>query len=104
MSGIVTIILGLVSDLLPLLGVSAAAEKTVAAIVSALTNLLPLVVNEIETVAPMVKQIIEDAKNKNELTPDQVSALNAVSVQYDAEFEKSVAAWQANHGAPTAGN
>lgn len=104
MEAIVGVILKLVTDLLPSLGVSAAAESTITAIVTALTDLLPLVANEIETVAPMLRQVIDDAENKNALTPDQVAALRTVSDQYDAAFEKSAAAWQANHGTPTAGN
>lgn len=102
MNAAITVILALVTDLIPVLGVSGATETAVAAIVKALTALLPLVVDEVETVIPMVKQVIADAQNTGALTPDQVTALNAVSVQYDAAFEAVVAGYQKNHPATDA--
>lgn len=79
-------VLAVIESFLPVLGTSAATVTMVTNIVSALTALMPYIVNEIETVYTAVKNIIAQLQNSGAPTSDQLSALQSLDAQVDAAW------------------
>lgn len=95
MSAFVQAVLALVTGLLPKLADSA----TISNIIVTLTQLLPIVQQEIADVAPAVKNIIAALSANPAATADQLAALASLDAQVDAAFDKAAADYAAAHPA-----
>lgn len=87
MSGIIIALLAVLAQIAPSLGVPA----SITAIITALEAMLPTIIKEIQDVVPLVKNIIGALKDNNEITQEQLDALDALEAKLDAEFEAAVA-------------
>ena len=85
-----TAILALIEEVLPLLGV--AGSPLITTIITALENILPLIVTEIPTVYTAVKNIIAVISNDPATTATQLAALQALDAQVDVAFDAAAAA------------
>lgn len=94
MNAIVTTLLALVQQLLPVITTSA----TVQNIVNALVAILPAIVQEAEDLVPVVKNIIAALSANPAATADQLATLQALDAQCDAAFDTAAAAAQAQDG------
>jgi len=79
-------VLAIVQSVLPLLGTSTATVGIIANVISALTTLMPYIVDEISTVYTSVKNIISALQNSGAPTSDQLAALAALDAQVDAAW------------------
>lgn len=79
-------VLSIVQSLLPILGTSSATTNIIASIISALTSLMPYIVDEITTVYTAVKNIIAQLQNSGAPTSDQLTALQSLDAQVDAAW------------------
>lgn len=79
-------VLSIVQSLLPVLGTSTATTNIIASIISALTSLMPYIVDEITTVYTAVKNIITQLQNSGAPTADQLAALQSLDAQVDAAW------------------
>lgn len=84
---IVTAIIALIEQMMPLLGTSAATASMVATIIDALTKILPLIVDFIPVVYQSIKNIIAALSNDPSTTPVQWQALQALDAQVDSAFD-----------------
>ena len=100
MSAIVTSVLALIEQLLPLLGVGSSTTTLIGTIVSTLENLLPTMLTIIPEVYTSVKNIITALTADPSTTAAQLTALQALDAQVDAAFDAAAAA--VNPDAPTA--
>jgi hypothetical protein len=91
MSALITSILAMIGQLLPLVASGANAEM-IASIISTLEGIVPFVVDEIESIAPAIKNIIAALSANPAATADQLVALQALDTQVDAAFEAAAAA------------
>lgn len=85
MSSLATSVVAMLAALLPLITGSASTE--IDTIINVLIQLIPQVVQEIEQVGPIITNIITALKGSTAITPAQLTALQAVEVQYDQAFE-----------------
>lgn len=90
-----TTILSLISALVPAGTNAALIEK----IVAALIQIVPVVVKEYQDLVPIVRNIIAALKADPSTTAAQLEQLQALEVQWDAEFEAAAAAAIAEDGA-----
>jgi len=88
MSALVSAVLTLLEQILPLLGAGSTATQ-VASIIQTLVSLLPLVINEIQQVAPAIKNIIAALSANPAATADQLAQLQALDAQVDAAFDQA---------------
>jgi hypothetical protein len=89
-----SIILTLLQQLLPLITTSGNAA-VIGNVITALTNILPLVVSEVETLIPPIKNIIAALSASPATTAEQLATLQALDAQADAAFEAAAAATDA---------
>jgi hypothetical protein len=94
MSAAITALLSLIGQLLPLVG-SWTGSGAVASIITTLTQILPLVVQEVETVGPAIKNIIDALSANPATTAEELAQLQALDAQVDAAFESAAAATDA---------
>lgn len=83
----VTSILGLIGQILPLIGVGGSSAAMITSIISTISGVLPLVSNEIALVAPAIKNIISALSENPATTQEQLDQLKALDAQVDAAFE-----------------
>lgn len=83
MSAAILALLTVIGQIVPALGSSSA----ISAIISALIQIVPTVVQEIEDVAPIIKNIIAALQSNAAITPAQLDQLAALDAQVDAAFE-----------------
>lgn len=95
MTAMLTTILSLISALVPAGTNAALIEK----IVAALIQIVPVVVKEYQDLVPIVRNIIGALKADPSTTAAQLEQLQALEVQWDAEFEAAAAAAIAEDGA-----
>ncbi|MCW1991137.1 hypothetical protein ABIE85_001859 [Bradyrhizobium diazoefficiens] len=95
MTAMLTTILSLISALVPAGTNAALIEK----IVAALIQIVPVVVKEYQDLVPIVRNIIAALKADPSTTAAQLEQLQALEVQWDAEFEAAAAAAIAEDGA-----
>lgn len=88
MTVVIQSVLAMIGQFLPLLGTSTAAS-TITSIITALTNLIPLIVDEVETVVPAIKNIIAALSANPATTADQLAQLKTLDAQVDAAFEEA---------------
>lgn len=95
MSAILTSILALISALVP-----AGANATIAGvnvaligkIIAAMTDIVPVVMQEYRDLVPIVRNIITALKADPATSADQLAELEAMEAQWDAEFDAAAAA------------
>ena len=88
MNAILTSLLSLVGNLVPLAG---GTSSTVGMIINTLTEVVPLVVKEYQDVAPFIKNIIAATKDDPAATLEQLNQLDALDKQVDDAFDAEVA-------------
>jgi hypothetical protein len=86
MTAAITAILGLIEQLLPAI-LSSANVSLVDSIISALTSMLPFIIQEVQALLPPVKNIIAALSANPATTADQLTQLQALDAQVDAAFE-----------------
>lgn len=79
-------VLAVIEQILPLLGTTATTVTIVESIITALTKLLPYIIDEISTVYTAVKNIIAQLQNTGAPTADQIAALQSLDAQVDAAW------------------
>ena len=90
----ITTLLGLISNLIPLLTSSANAAM-VDSIISTLSGFLPFIVQEVEALYGPVKNIIAALSANPATTAAQAATLATLDTQVDAAFEAAAAATDA---------
>lgn len=91
-------VLDMIVALLPALGVTPAASVT--RVIAALDALLPVVIQEVSTLGPVVKGIIDTLKGGNVVTAEDLASLDAMNVQMDAAFDDAAKADGLSPAAP----
>lgn len=94
-------IIALIEQFLPLLGTSAATTGLIGTIITALENIVPLIVDFAPTVYNSVKNIIAELKADPSTTAAQWDSLDAIDTQLDAANDAAIAA--VDPDAPTSG-
>lgn len=83
MSALIPVILSLLQTILPSIGSSA----TIAKIIETLIQIVPIIVKEVQDLVPEVKNIIAALKSTDGITPEQMTQLETLDAQCDADFE-----------------
>lgn len=83
MSAAILSVLALIESIIPVLGTSSATTTLITGIINALTQLLPLIIDEVSTVYTSVKNIISLLQNSGTMTADQQASLTAIDTQVD---------------------
>lgn len=94
----ITTLLGLISNLIPLL-TSSANAALIDSIISTLEQFLPFIVSEVSALYTPVKNIIEALSATPATTAAQAAALATLDTQVDAAFEAIAAQTDADGGA-----
>lgn len=94
MSAILTAIIPLIEALIPSLGTTGIAAQ----IITALTAIIPVAIQEAEDILPEIKNIIAEVSNSGAVTAAQVAQLQTLDAQVDAAFDAAAAAAQAQDG------
>ena len=89
MDAVIQLSLGLLQQLLPSLGVANAG--LVSKIVEGLVALMPVLIKQYRDVLPMVKNVISVLKDHTAVTAEQITALQTIEAQIDADFETAAA-------------
>lgn len=98
MSAILTSILALLVDITGAVN----SASTVAKIIAVLVDLIPVIVKEVQDVAPAVRNIINALSSNPATTTDQIAELDALSAKVDAAFEDAAKAAEAEDAAADA--
>lgn len=88
MTATITLLLTVLAQL-----ATTAGQAQIANIINALTNIIPFLIEELQQVVPLIKNIIAALKGNGEITQDQLDQLTALEAQYDADFEAAAAAY-----------
>lgn len=99
MEGIIQLALGLLAQVVPQLG--GANAVLITQIVNGLIALVPLLIKEYKDAIPFVQNVITLLKSSNQITPEQLIALDVLETQIDAAFEAAAAAALAEDAAAT---
>jgi hypothetical protein len=91
MSAIVTAVLAMVEQFLPMLGTSAATAALIDSIINALTSMLPFIIQEVQALAVPVKNIIAALSASPATTAAQLATLQSLDAQVDAAFDAAAA-------------
>jgi len=94
MTAVIQTLLQVIQSLLPQIGVNNSIVNT---ILSALIQLVPIVISEAQELLVPVRNIIAALQANPATTADQQAALKALDAQVDAAFESAVTAYLANH-------
>jgi hypothetical protein len=87
MTILITSLLTLIEQFLPLLGASSANVTLIDTIITALTNALPFVIQEAEALVPPIKNIIEALSANPATTASQLAQLQALDASVDTAFD-----------------
>ena len=82
----ITSILAMIQALLPAI-TSSANTAMIDGIIGALTNMLPFIIQEVETLVAPVKNIIAALSATPATTADQLAQLQALDAQVDSAFD-----------------
>lgn len=88
MSAAITALLALLGQLIPAISGD---STLISNIINALIQIIPVLVKEVQDVAPMVKNIIAALKNDPATTADQLAQLETLDAQVDQAFEAAAA-------------
>lgn len=94
-------IIALIEQILPLLGASAATSGLIGTIITALENIIPLIVEVAPTVYNSIKNIITALKADPTTTVDQWAKLDVIDAQLDAANDAAIAAVDPDAASPT---
>lgn len=94
MQAILTTLLSLLQIVAP-----GATTATIAKVIELLTALIPVLVQEYKDLLPIVQNIIAVLQSSDDITDAQWDALDAMSTQYDSEFQAALAAAKAQDAA-----
>jgi hypothetical protein len=97
MQAIITPLLALLQQLAP-----GATATVISQIISILTALIPILIQEYKDLLPIVQNVIAVLQQSGEITDDQWDTLDAMSAQYDAEFTAALNAAEAQDSAKPA--
>lgn len=89
-AAVITAVLSMIQQLLPAI-LSSSNATVVDSIISALTGMLPFIVNEIQSLVTPVKNIIAALSANPATTADQLTQLQALDAQLDAAFDAAAA-------------
>ncbi len=92
MMSIVTAVIAMIEQFLPLIGTSAATTSLIGTIITALENIIPLLVDFAPTVYNSIKNIIIALKADPATTQAQWATLDAIDAQLDAVNDAAIAA------------
>jgi hypothetical protein len=95
MNAIIQTILVMLAKVAPLIQDSAA----IASIINTLEELIPVIVQEYKDLVQPVKNIIAALSANPATTADQLTTLQTLDAQADADFDAAAAAFTANHPA-----
>jgi hypothetical protein len=84
MTPLITAVITLLGQLVPVIGTNSALINTV---LNALIALIPAITTEVETLIPMVKNIIAALQADPATTAAQMTTLTTLDAQCDAAFE-----------------
>lgn len=101
MSVLVTSVLAMIQALLPAITSSANAEL-INTIIAALINMLPYIIQEVESLVGPVKNIIAALSANPATEADQLAQLQALDKQVDDAFEAAAATTDVEGAAPSA--
>jgi uncharacterized protein YjgD (DUF1641 family) len=76
-------------------------NKEINAVISMLTQIVPVIIKEAQDLLPMVQNVIAALSSKDEITPAQMDVLKALDAQTDQGYDAIWAAYAANHPAKT---
>lgn len=87
-SSTILAVLSLIEGILPLIMGSQNAQTTSAIdnIINAIEQMLPYIVNEVQTVYTAAMNILSSLENSGALTSDQIAATQALTAQVDAAW------------------
>lgn len=94
MQAIIPALLALLQQLAP-----GATTQIISQVISILTALIPVLIQEYKDLLPIVQNVITVLQQSDEITDDQWDALDAMSAQYDAEFTAALNAAEAQDAA-----
>jgi hypothetical protein len=94
MSLIITSVLAMIQALLPAI-TSTANASIIAGVITALTNMLPFIIQEVEALVTPVKNIIAALSANPATEATQLAQLQALDQQVDAAFEAAAASTDA---------
>lgn len=86
MNAVVTVVITLLAKLVPAIGAN---SQLIDDIITALEQIIPVLVKEYQDLVPIVKNIISALQGTDGITADQWTALNALEQQIDAEFDQA---------------
>jgi hypothetical protein len=89
LSTIAASVVALLTQILPLIGSS---TSGIASAISLLINLIPALTNELVGLIPEVKNIIAALQQTTAVTSDQITQLQTLDAQCDANFEAAATA------------
>lgn len=92
MLSVITTVIALIEQFLPLLGTSAATTTLIGTVITTLEKILPLVIDFVPTVYNSVKNIIIALKDDPATTQAQWAVLDAIDTQLDAANDAAIAA------------
>lgn len=88
MNAVLSVLITLLGKLVPAIGANADLINT---IITALEQIIPVLVQEYKDLVPLVQNVIAALKGTDGITQDQWNALDALEVQIDAEFNQAAA-------------
>ena len=94
MSILINSVLAMIESLLPAI-TSTANTSTITLIINALTNMLPFIIEEVQSLVTPVKNIIAALSATPATTAAQLVPLQSLDAQVDAAFEAAAAATDA---------
>ena len=100
MTAIISAVLSMMTALLPLITSSGNATM-IESIVATLTNIMPNIIAEAESLIPAVKNIIAALQANPATTDSQLASLQTLDQQADAAFEAAAASTDADVAAAT---
>lgn len=99
MSILITSILSMIEALLPAI-TSSANATLIGSIITALTNMLPFIITEVESLVGPVKNIIAALSANPATTAAQLATLQTLDKQVDDAFDAAAASTDADGAAP----
>lgn len=87
----VTLVLSIVQKLLPTITSSA----TIQTVIDAIIALIPIVIQEYNSLLPIVQNVIAVLQQRDDITDDQITTLETASAAIDAHFDATAAAARA---------
>jgi hypothetical protein len=95
MTAVVSLLVSLLGQLVPLIGTNSAMITT---IINALIQIVPAIVSEVESLIPPIKNIIAALSADPATTDEQLATLAALDQQCDEAFEAAATAAEAEDG------